>query len=68
MQPLPETATHNPGGLTHWYSSIQFGSMIADIINSPMLFKFQPALKTENIVKARPNSRLSSHEREILVC
>ena len=44
MQPSPETAYHNLGGLTHWYSSIQSGSMISDIINSPMLFKFQPAL------------------------
>ena len=44
MQPSPETASHYLCGLTHWYSSIQSGSMIADIIYSPMLFKFQPAL------------------------
>ena len=28
MQPSPETASHNLGGLTHWYSSIQSSSMI----------------------------------------
>ena len=27
MQPSPETASHNPGGLTHWYYSIQSSSM-----------------------------------------
>ena len=27
MQPSPETASHNLGGSTHWYSSIQSSSM-----------------------------------------
>ena len=27
IQPSPETASHNQGGSTHWYSSIRFSSM-----------------------------------------
>ena len=44
MQPSPETASHNLGGLTHWYSFIQSRTMIAHIINSAMLFKVKVEL------------------------
>ena len=41
---------------------------IANIINSPILLQFQPALQTGSFVKTCPNSRLFSHERKILGC